>query len=75
MTTFTTEDRLAAEPKPQVGDLYGSPDRVFTVEALYSPGEDGDTWIEYRDADARYTCRLAAFLARFTPLPQPARSN
>ena len=74
MTTFTTEDRQRAAG-PQQGDLYGSQDRVFTVQALYSPTEDGDTWIEYKDLHATYTCRLAAFLARFSPLPAPSRST
>jgi hypothetical protein len=42
----------------------------FTVLAIWNPNEDDDPWIKYvRQDDREYTCRLAAFLARFSELP------
>lgn len=45
--------------------------RRFEVMGTYSPNEDNDTWIEYRNTTTgdTYNCRLEAFTSRFNPLP------
>ena len=48
--------------------LYTSPDaRTFEVIERYQ--RDEDLWIRYRNqlTQQEYTCRLEAFLARFSP--------
>jgi hypothetical protein len=70
MTTFTTEDRQHAIP--QVGSKWaGSNNREeFTVLAVWNPNEENDPWIRYRNQDdSEFTCRLEAFLSRFSKLP------
>jgi hypothetical protein len=71
MTTFTTEDRLRAIPT-EGSKWQGCTSREeFTVLALWNPNEENDPWIRYRNQDDReFTCRLEAFLSRFTSLPQ-----
>jgi hypothetical protein len=69
---MTTEDRKSAEqPRPELGSkwLAVSGD-TFTIRALYSPNEEDDLWVEYTSDQGLYSCRLAAFLARFTALVQ-----
>ena len=45
--------------------------RRFEILGTYSPNEDNDTWVEYRNqmTGETYNCRLEAFTSRFTPLP------
>ena len=42
----------------------------FKVIAKYVPNEEPDTWVKYMNEYTReeYTCRLEAFLARFSPI-------
>ena len=44
--------------------------RTFKCTSLYAPNEEGDTWVEYHNESTgqEYTCRLEAFLSRFTPI-------
>jgi len=71
MTTFTTEDRLRAErPQPKLGSRWTGADskQEFVLEAIWNPNEEQDPWARYTDASGQeYTCRLEAFLARFSP--------
>jgi hypothetical protein len=69
MTTFTSEDRIKAyEGSKWVG--FTSREE-FTVLAIWNPNEENDPWIRYRNQDdSEFTCRLEAFLTRFTLLPQ-----
>jgi hypothetical protein len=43
---------------------------VFKEIARYNPNEEPDTWIKYENVKTKqeYTCRLEAFLSRFSPL-------
>jgi hypothetical protein len=43
---------------------------TFKVTALYSPNEEPDTWVSYYNeaTGQEYTCRLEAFLARFSEI-------
>jgi len=53
------------------GDLYTTADRkVFVIEAVWAPNEENDPWVRYRShADMKeYSCRVEAFLSRFSPL-------
>jgi hypothetical protein len=71
MTTFTTEDRLNATSK--IAKHYtDSKSELFEVIAVWNPNEETDPWIRYRniELDQEYTCRLEAFLSRFTPSPE-----
>jgi len=40
--------------------------------AVYAPDEETDAWIKYRNAGTlqEYTCRLEAFLSRYTPIEE-----
>jgi hypothetical protein len=52
--------------------FYSSPEgRRFEVVAVWSPNEEPDTWVRYINAATGddYTCRLEAFLSRFTETP------
>ena len=73
MTTFTTEDRInAAYPVPKIGSRWqGSNTREeFTVLAVWNPNEENDPWIRYRNQDDReFSCRLEAFLSKFSKIP------
>lgn len=44
---------------------------TFKVVARYNPNEENDPWVKYFNikTNQEYTCRLEAFLARFSPLP------
>lgn len=51
---------------------WGTPTgRKFELLATYSPNEDNDVWVEYRNTTTgeTYTCRMEAFTSRYTPLP------
>jgi len=53
------------------GDLYTTADsKVFVVEAIWNPNEETDPWVRYRSHEdmKEYTCRVEAFLSRFSPL-------
>lgn len=70
MTTFTTEDRERAFPR--VGSKWAGADtrEEFTILAVWNPNEEPDPWIKYTNQDDReFTCRLEAFLSRFTSKP------
>jgi hypothetical protein len=59
--------------KTQVLDLFGdSNGNVFKVLSVYAPNEESDSWVEYQKESTgqKYSCRLEAFLARFTVLPK-----
>jgi predicted nucleotidyltransferase len=59
--------------KTQVLDLFGdSQGNVFKVLSIYSPNEEPDSWVEYvkESTGQKYSCRLEAFLGRFTVLPK-----
>lgn len=72
MTTYTTEDLEAyRKGMPKQGDHYkGADGKEFVVEALFTMNEEPDTWISYVADDDwakfKYSCRLEAFLSRFT---------
>jgi len=48
----------------------GTDRREFLVICTWSPNEEPDTWVEYKNKATGqvYTCRLEAFLGRFSPL-------
>lgn len=70
MTTFTSQDlEEVRRHLPKTGDQYrGTDSEEFVVRALYTPNEEPDQWIEYASCRTQiaYSCRLEAFLARFT---------
>jgi hypothetical protein len=71
MTTFTSEDRQHATPR--VGGKWAGANtrEEFTVLAVWNPNEENDPWIKYCNQDDReYTCRLEAFLSRFSKIPE-----
>lgn len=73
MTTFTTEDRIAASPKyPKVGSRWGDTDaKIFHVMAVVEL--DGHTWVHYEqdkvNESREFSCYLESFLQRFRELP------
>jgi hypothetical protein len=70
MTTFTTEDRLRVIP--QLGTKWRGTDgeKEFVIQAIWNPNEEPDAWVRYTDNTLQeYTCRLEAFLSRFTQRP------
>jgi hypothetical protein len=70
MTTFTTEDRQRALPK--IGSRWAGANsrEVFAVLEVWNPNEENDPWIRYINKDDKeLTCRLEAFLSRFSKLP------
>lgn len=69
MTTFTTEDRERAFPK--VGSKWAGTNsrEVFTLLAVWNPNEEYDPWVKYCKDDEEFTCRLEAFLSRFSKIP------
>lgn len=70
MTTFTTEDRERAFPR--VGSKWAGVDtrEDFTVLAIWNPNEEYDPWVKYCNSNnTEFTCRLEAFLSRFTSKP------
>ena len=58
-------------PRPQQAVWTDSYSNRFEVLATYSPNEDNDTWVEYRNmaTGQEYCCRLEAFQSRFHPQP------
>jgi len=70
MTTWTTEDIDSIRKSlPKTGQVYrGTNSEEFEVVALYTPNEEPDTWITYvsRRTQVEYSCRLEAFVSRFT---------
>jgi hypothetical protein len=41
----------------------------FTILAIWNPNKETDPWIKYQNQnDSEFTCRLEAFLSRFSPL-------
>ena len=42
---------------------------LYEVISTYSPNEDNDTWVEYKNCTTgqEYQCRLEAFQSRFSP--------
>lgn len=52
---------------PHVGARYSALDRIFEITAL--PLVENDQWVEYVNEHTKqpYSCRLEAFLDRFTP--------
>jgi len=69
MTTFTTEDRLRAVPKEGTKWSGATSRDEFTLIAIWNPEEENDPWVKYTNQDDReFTCRLEAFLSRFSPL-------
>jgi hypothetical protein len=70
MTTFTSEDRNNALPKVGSKWMGFSSREEFTVLAVWNPNEEPDPWIKYSNQDDReFTCRLEAFLSRYTKIP------
>ena len=70
MTTFTSEDREQAIPKE--GSKWSGTDirEEYTVLAVWNPNEENDPWIRYRNQDDReFSCRLEAFLSKFSKIP------
>jgi len=70
MTTFTSEDRLNSIPK--TGSKWtGAGNRAeFTILAIWNPNEEHDPWVKYRNQyNSEFTCRLEAFLNKFSKLP------
>jgi hypothetical protein len=71
MTTFTSEDRERAVPKEGSKWAGSNVREEFTVLAVWNPNEESDPWIRYRNQnDSEFTCRLEAFLSRFSKLPE-----
>ena len=74
MTTFTTDDRIAASPNyPKVGSKWGGSNREqFHVMAVIEL--EGHVWVHYEQdkvtTPKEYSCYLESFLARFSPLPE-----
>jgi len=76
MTTFTTQDRLAATAKPKEGSRWSGGDKHFRV--LHVIDQDGHTWVHYRDEPKQnllepikeYSCYLESFLSRFNQVPE-----
>ena len=68
MTTFTSEDRLKAYEGTR---WHGSNSREeYTILFIWNPQEENDPWVKYRNQDDReFTCRLEAFLSRYSKLP------
>jgi len=69
MTTFTTEDRMNTYPR--VGSTWVSTSmEKFTIMAITNPNEEPDPWVSYRNQadDTIFSCRLPAFVSRFTLL-------
>jgi hypothetical protein len=49
----------------------GPTGQEFELLAVWNPNEEPDPWARYRDIleDKEFTCRLEAFLSRFSPRP------
>jgi hypothetical protein len=43
--------------------------KEFTILSIWNPNEENDPWVQYTDQNEQeFTCRLEAFLSRFSPL-------
>jgi hypothetical protein len=49
----------------------GATGQEFELLAVWNPNEEQDPWVRYRDQQElrEFTCRLEAFLSRFSPRP------
>jgi triacylglycerol esterase/lipase EstA (alpha/beta hydrolase family) len=49
--------------------------QTFRVLAKYNPNEENDPWVKYINeaTNQEYTCRMEAFLARFSVAPEETR--
>jgi hypothetical protein len=57
----------------KIAKFYTSADgKRFEVITVWSPNEENDPWVRYfnRATGDDYTCRLEAFLSRFTETPE-----
>jgi hypothetical protein len=70
MITYTIEGNPPTVIK-EGSKWRGSDNRAeFTILAVWNPNEEHDPWVRYRNQDdSEFTCRLEAFLARFSPMP------
>jgi hypothetical protein len=62
---MTTEEQAS----PRTGSKWqgATREQIFTILAVWCPNEEPDRWVKYHDAMNReYSCRLEAFLARFS---------
>jgi hypothetical protein len=62
MITYTTQKEVTR---------FSSADgKTFKVIAKYNPNEEDDLWVEYVNerTSQKYSCRMEAFLARFSPI-------
>jgi hypothetical protein len=57
-----------ADPQPGSKWLDQNRTKVWTILAVYNPNEEPDPWVKYSCDELELTCRLAAFLARFTEI-------
>jgi hypothetical protein len=62
MITFT--------PYKEVTRFSDNNGTTFRVTAKYNPNEENDPWVKYYNEKTmqEYSCRLEAFLARFSPI-------
>ena len=74
MTTFTTEDRLAASPNyPKVGSKWvGSEGKQYHVMAVVEL--EGHVWVHYEQdkvtVPKEFSCYVESFLQRFTEIAE-----
>jgi hypothetical protein len=50
---------------------FSSPNGItFKIIAKFNPNEEDDPWVKYinESTNQEYSCRLEAFLARFSPI-------
>jgi hypothetical protein len=61
--------RYTIDTSPHVGAKYRGLDREFEITGL--PVVEDDQWVEYYNINTKqtYSCRLEAFLDRFSPTP------
>ena len=62
MITYTSQK--------EVTRFLGNNGTTFKVIAKYNPNEENDPWVSYINESTKqeYSCRLEAFLARFSPI-------
>jgi len=69
MTTFTSEDRINSVPKTGSKWVGSNSREEFTILAIWNPNEESDPWVKYcNQNDSEFTCRLEAFLNRFSQI-------
>lgn len=61
--------KYIVDTTPYIGARYSALERTFEITGL--PLVEGDQWVEYYNENTKqtYSCRLEAFLARFSMLP------